>query len=73
MGVDDGELTEALGTDFFGVRHKLSAEQWDTFTRSQRRAMLVWLVEAKKPATRAGRLTKIAERAAVGERAHPPQ
>ena len=51
--------------------HPGSREQWDGFSRSARRAMLVWLVEAKRPATRAGRVTQVAERAAVGEKAHP--
>ena len=51
--------------------HPGSREQWDGFSRSARRAMLVWLVEAKRPATRSHRVTQIAERAAVGEKAHP--
>ncbi|GAA4783758.1 YdeI/OmpD-associated family protein [Actinomycetospora chlora] len=53
--------------------HPGAREQWDGFSRSARRAMLVWLVEAKRPATRAGRITKIADAAAVGEKAFPPQ
>lgn len=44
---------------------------WDASTRSVRRAMLVWLVEAKKPDTRARRIAAIAEHAGRGER--PPQ
>jgi hypothetical protein len=31
----------------------------------------VWVVEAKRPATRAGRVAQIAERAAAGEIAFP--
>ncbi|MEJ2888868.1 YdeI/OmpD-associated family protein [Actinomycetospora aeridis] len=51
--------------------HPGSRAQWDGFSRSARRAMLVWVVEAKRAATRAGRVTQIAERAAMGEKAHP--
>lgn len=51
--------------------HPGAREHWDAFTRSARRAMLVWLVQAKRPATRAGRVAQIAERAAAGEKAHP--
>lgn len=44
---------------------------WDAGSRSARRAMLVWLVEAKKSDTRARRIAAIAEHAGRGER--PPQ
>jgi uncharacterized protein YdeI (YjbR/CyaY-like superfamily) len=46
-----------------------SREHWDAFPRSPRRMMLVWLVEARRPETRAKRVTEIADRAAAGERA----
>jgi uncharacterized protein YdeI (YjbR/CyaY-like superfamily) len=49
--------------------HPGSREQWESFPRSPRRAMLVWLVEARRPETRAGRVTAIAEQAADGKRA----
>ena len=42
---------------------------WDAFPRSPRRAMLEWLVQAKKPETRARRITEIADKAERGERA----
>jgi uncharacterized protein YdeI (YjbR/CyaY-like superfamily) len=35
-------------------------------------AMLQWVVEARRPETRAGRINRIAERAARNERAYPP-
>ena len=44
---------------------------WDGTSRSARRAMLFWLVEAKRPDTRARRIAAIAEHAGRGER--PPQ
>ena len=46
-----------------------SREHWDAFPRSPRRMMLVWLVEAKRPETRAKRVAEIADKAATGERA----
>ena len=42
---------------------------WDAFPRSPRRAMLVWLVEAKRPDTRARRVAEIADKAADNQRA----
>ncbi|MHA6784552.1 YdeI/OmpD-associated family protein [Pseudonocardia saturnea] len=42
---------------------------WDAFPRSARRAILVWLVQAKRPETRAKRIADIAAKAEVGERA----
>lgn len=44
---------------------------WDESSRSARRAMLVWLVEAKRPDTRARRIAAIADHA--GRRERPPQ
>jgi uncharacterized protein YdeI (YjbR/CyaY-like superfamily) len=46
-----------------------SREHWEAFPRSPRRMMLVWLVEARRPETRAKRVAEIADRAAAGERA----
>jgi uncharacterized protein YdeI (YjbR/CyaY-like superfamily) len=46
-----------------------SREHWDAFPRSPRRMMLVWLVEARRPDTRAKRVAEIADRAAEGVRA----
>jgi uncharacterized protein YdeI (YjbR/CyaY-like superfamily) len=45
---------------------------WDAFPRSARRAMLEWVVQAKRPDTRAKRIAAIAEGAARNERAYPP-
>ena len=43
---------------------------WDAFPRSAKRAMLLWIVQARRPATRAARVAEVAGRAAVGERAN---
>jgi uncharacterized protein YdeI (YjbR/CyaY-like superfamily) len=44
---------------------------WDAFPRSAKRAILVWLLQARRPQTRARRVAEIAGKAAVNERAHP--
>jgi uncharacterized protein YdeI (YjbR/CyaY-like superfamily) len=59
------DLAEAFDT------YPGSRERWEAFSRSARRMMLAWVVEARKPETRAGRVTQIAERAAAGEVAFP--
>jgi uncharacterized protein YdeI (YjbR/CyaY-like superfamily) len=51
-------------------RHKGSSGHWESFPRSARRALLAWIVQAKKPETRAKRIEEVAERAAKGERAN---
>ena len=43
-------------------------EHWDGFPRSVRRAALEWIVQAKRPETRARRVTETARLAARGER-----
>ena len=45
---------------------------WDAFSPSARRAMLQWLVEARRPETRADRIDRIAAGAGRNERAYPP-
>ena len=50
-------------------RHPGSRARWDAFTRAPRRAMLEWLVTAKRPETRAARVGKIAAAAAEGRAA----
>jgi uncharacterized protein YdeI (YjbR/CyaY-like superfamily) len=49
-----------------------SAEHWDGFSRSARRALLAWIVQAKRPETRARRVAEVATKAARGERANEP-
>jgi uncharacterized protein YdeI (YjbR/CyaY-like superfamily) len=47
-----------------------SAEQWEAFPRSAKRGILEWIVQAKRPETRAKRIAETAERAQRGERAN---
>lgn len=49
-------------------------EHWEAFPRSAKRGILEWIVQAKRPATRARRVAETAARAAVNERANqwPP-
>jgi uncharacterized protein YdeI (YjbR/CyaY-like superfamily) len=44
---------------------------WEAFPPSARRAMLQWIVEARRPETRAKRVAEIADKAARNERAYP--
>jgi uncharacterized protein YdeI (YjbR/CyaY-like superfamily) len=52
------------------AEHPGSAQQWEGFPRSARRAILEWIVHAKRPETRARRVAETAEKAAHGERAN---
>jgi uncharacterized protein YdeI (YjbR/CyaY-like superfamily) len=45
---------------------------WDAFPPSARRTMLGWVVQARRPETRADRIARIADGASRGERAYPP-
>ena len=47
-----------------------SREHWEAFPRSAKRALLEWIVQAKRPETRARRVTETADKAALGERAN---
>ena len=51
--------------------HPPAADHWAAFPRSPRRAMLEWIVQARRPETRAARITEIATAAARNERAFP--
>ncbi len=44
-------------------------EHFDAFPRSARRAILEWIVQAKRPATRERRIAETARLARLGERA----
>jgi uncharacterized protein YdeI (YjbR/CyaY-like superfamily) len=50
--------------------HPGSADQWAQFPPGVRRSILEWIVLAKKPETRAGRIDETARLAARGERAN---
>lgn len=62
--VEPDDLRVRLDADPEARRH------WDAFPRSAKRGILEWIVQAKRPATRARRVAETAERAAVGERAN---
>jgi len=50
--------------------HPGAAEHWDGFPRSARRGILEWIMQAKRPETRARRVAETAGKAARGERAN---
>jgi uncharacterized protein YdeI (YjbR/CyaY-like superfamily) len=45
-------------------------EHWEAFPRSVRRAILEWIVQARRPQTRARRVAETADKASRNERAH---
>lgn len=58
------DLTAALAA------HPPAAERWAAFPRSAKRGILEWIVQAKRPETRAKRVAETAEKAQVNERAN---
>lgn len=50
-------------------RHEGAREHWEGFSKSSRRQILWWIVQAKRPETRAARIEETARLAAGGERA----
>ena len=50
--------------------HPAAAEHWEAFPPSVRRAILVWILDAKRPETRARRIAETASEAAAGRRAN---
>ena len=49
--------------------HPGALAHWEAYPKSVKRLHLVWLLQAKRPATRATRVEEVARRAAAGERA----
>ena len=66
--VEDLVVPDDLAAAF--AAHPGSAAEWDDFPPSARRAILEWIVQAKRPATRARRIEEAARKAAQGERAN---
>jgi uncharacterized protein YdeI (YjbR/CyaY-like superfamily) len=66
--VEDGVVPDDLAAAFAAVPG--SRERWEAFPRSARRGILEWIVQAKRPETRAARVTETATLAARGERAN---
>lgn len=69
--LDDVEnlLVPADLADAFAA-HPPAAEEWEAFPRSAKRGILEWIVQAKRPETRARRITETATMAQRGERAN---
>lgn len=51
--------------------HPGSREHWDSWSPSAQKLILTWIVLAKRPETRAGRVTTTAEKAAQGVKSQP--
>lgn len=69
--VEDLVVPEDLGAAFEAVPP--ARANWDGFSRSSRRAILVWIVQAQRAETRAARVTETARRAALNEKANEPR
>lgn len=65
--VEDLVVPDDLATAF--DRHEGARQHWDGFPASARKQILGWIVQAKRPATRAERIEETARRASRGERA----
>lgn len=62
--VEDGTVPADLVAAF--DEHPGSREAFEGFSRGTRRSILVWIVQAKRPETRAARVRATAEQAAQG-------
>ncbi|MBU6343408.1 MAG: YdeI/OmpD-associated family protein [Bacteroidetes bacterium] len=60
------ELTEALNAI------PEARKNWDQFSRSPKRAILEWILNAKRPDTRAKRIQETVEQAALNKKANYP-
>lgn len=67
--VEDRIVPDDLEAAF--AAHPGSRERWDTFTASQQKQALGWIVTAKRPATRQQRVDRTAALAAEGVPATP--
>jgi uncharacterized protein YdeI (YjbR/CyaY-like superfamily) len=63
---EDGIVPDDLAAAF--DRHPGSREQFEAFSPSVRKAILSWIITAKRPETRADRIEQTAAKAARGER-----
>ena len=61
--IEPDDLAEALDAS------PAARTAWDGFPPSARKQMLWWVISARKPETRAGRIAKVASEAASGRRA----
>jgi uncharacterized protein YdeI (YjbR/CyaY-like superfamily) len=66
--VEDLVVPDDLAAAFAAVPG--AREKWDAFPRSAKRGILEWIVQARRPETRAKRVAETADRAGRGERAN---
>lgn len=64
--VEDRVVPDDLAAAF--DRHPGSREHWESWSPSAQKAILAWIVLAKRPETRSARVETTAEKAARGER-----
>ena len=66
--VEDLVVPDDLAAAF--AAHPPAQANWDAFSRSARRGILEWIVQAKRPDTRARRVEETARLAARNEKAN---
>ena len=66
--VEDLVVPDDLAAAFAAVPG--AREKWDAFPRSAKRGILEWIVQARRPETRAKRVAETANKAGRGERAN---
>lgn len=66
--VEDLVVPDDLAAAF--AQHPPAREHWDAFSRSARRGILEWIVQARRPGTRAARIAETATLAARNEKAN---
>lgn len=67
-GVDALDVPDDLASAF--KAHGMAAENWEGFPRSVRRGILEWIAQARRPETRARRISETASKAALNKRAN---
>lgn len=64
--VEELKVPDDLATAF--AAHPGAFEQWEQFPPSARKLALTWIVQARRPETRATRVAEVARKSQVGER-----
>ncbi len=67
--VEDLVVPDDLAAAF--AAHPPAARHWEAFPRSARRAALEWIVQARRPETRARRVAETARKSQANERPRP--
>ena len=71
VGIDDGgKILSEMNIPAFQHPHDVDAASFDQFTAAARRDYVEWIVEAKRPETRARRIAQAVAWLAEGKKRH---